>query len=136
MKPSSASRIRYVNSSFDKKDGFQSSWTSWARDLTVISEINKFYMNFLNINMDYIILILELRKIQKWKKHCLISNGLLKSCILPLWFFRNEMVDFRTVDLSIFLLFVETIELSSLTSMLNWSRLFFSLRFLVLLFKV
>jgi len=38
------------------------------------------------------------------------------------------MVDLRTVDLSILRLLVETIELNSLISMLNWSRRFFSLR--------
>lgn len=48
---------------------------------------------------------------------------------LPSWFFKNEMVDLRTVDLSILRLLVETIELNSLISILNWSRRFFSLRF-------
>ena len=38
------------------------------------------------------------------------------------------MVDLSTVDLSIFLLVVDTMVHSSLTSMLNWSRRFFSLR--------
>lgn len=49
---------------------------------------------------------------------------------LPLWFFKNAIVDFRTVDLSIFRLFVDTIDDNSFINILNWSLLFFSLRFL------
>lgn len=49
--------------------------------------------------------------------------------VLPLWFFKNAVVAFKTVDLSIFLPPVETIELSSLTRRLNWSLRFFSLKF-------
>lgn len=48
---------------------------------------------------------------------------------LPWYVFRYAMVDFRTVDLSIFLLEVDTIEQSSFTNMLNWSLRFFSLKF-------
>jgi hypothetical protein len=47
----------------------------------------------------------------------------------PLWLFKKEIVDLRTVDLSILRLFVETIELNSLINTLNWSRRFFSLKF-------
>ena len=46
------------------------------------------------------------------------------------------MVDLRTVDLSIFLLLVVTMEHNSLTSMLNWSRRFFSLKFLFILKQI
>lgn len=48
---------------------------------------------------------------------------------LPLWFFKNTIVDLSTVDLSIFLVFELTILPNSLTNMLNWSRRFFSLIF-------
>lgn len=51
------------------------------------------------------------------------------SCNPPLWFFRKAIVDFRTVDLSIFLPEVDIRALRSLTKELNWSRRFFSLRF-------
>ena len=44
--------------------------------------------------------------------------------------FKNDIVVFRTVVLSIFLLFWLTIDPSSVINMLNWSRRFFSLRFL------
>ena len=40
------------------------------------------------------------------------------------------MADFRIVDLSIFLLPVQTMEHSSFINMLNWSLRFFSLKFL------
>jgi len=53
---------------------------------------------------------------------------------IPLCAFRNAIVAFKTVDLSIFLGEVATIEQSSLIRTLNWSRLFFSERFLDLLF--
>ena len=41
----------------------------------------------------------------------------------------KEMAVFKTADLSILRLPVQTIEQSSFISILNWSRLFFSLRF-------
>lgn len=56
-------------------------------------------------------------------------SWVLDRSAISLWFFRKDIVDLSTVDLSIFLLLVETIALSSFTSRLNWSRLFFSLRF-------
>lgn len=49
---------------------------------------------------------------------------------LPLCCRKKAMVAFKTVDLSNFRLADETIEFSSLIRMLNWSRRFFSLRFL------
>lgn len=53
--------------------------------------------------------------------------------LLPLWFFKNDIVVLSTVDLSTFLLLGMTSELSSLMSRLNWSLLFFSLKLRVLL---
>lgn len=47
----------------------------------------------------------------------------------PSWFFKNNIADLKIVDLSIFRVFAATILASSFTNMLNWSRLFFSLRF-------
>lgn len=37
MKPSKASRMRWVNSSLGKNEGFQFSWISWTRDRTATS---------------------------------------------------------------------------------------------------
>ena len=60
-------------------------------------------------------------------------NNIIKRsyCVkyLRLWFLMKEMAVFKTADLSIFRLPVQTMEQSSLISMLNWSRLFFSLKF-------
>lgn len=48
---------------------------------------------------------------------------------LPLCTLKNEIVDFKTDVLSIFLLLPDTIAHSSFTKRLNWSRRFFSLMF-------
>lgn len=49
---------------------------------------------------------------------------------LPSCCFKNAIVVCNTVDLSNFLFAENTIEFNSLTNKLNWSRRFFSLKFL------
>ena len=106
------SNMRCMNSSLDKKEGFQSSLISWAWACTAVSEKIKYScLQFMALWKEYMVYHLS------W------NLG------IPWYVFRYAIVDFRTVDLSIFLLEVDTIEHSSFTNILNWSLRFFSLRF-------
>lgn len=106
IKPSSASNVKWVYSSFDKHDGFQFSWISWTRDRIVISIKNTTGNNI-----------------------CIGSqlNGKNHNHI-PLYCLKKLMVDLKTVALSILRFDNDTNELSSFTNKLNWSRRFFSFK--------
>lgn len=116
------SSIKWVNSSLDKKDGFQSSWVSWTWDCTASSANCK---NEMMYKLMYKQSRINYASIYKIKGFNFLP--------LPLCAFKNAMVAFSTVDLSIFLGEVDTMEHSSLISTLNWSLRFFSERFLDLL---